>query len=170
VSLSRFGKMRAEAWHLSQSARSSMASTLVVAQKHEQVAAHRAERARWVGCFQDEQVFATLATCRFRCRRHAGEAPARPKVDHSTGFIWVSACDLRVCLRAGWRYTSCSKCSCSVAKSCRGRLPTLSPREVMVSLQSHLAEVRCWWCFRSSCCLVPCAFKARNAESGSRYF
>jgi hypothetical protein len=52
--------------------------------------------------------------------------------------ICVSACDQRV--RAGWQYTSCSKCRCNAVKSCKGRLPTLSPREVMVSVLSHLAE------------------------------
>lgn len=129
---------RAEAWHLSRLARSWMASTVVVVQKHEEMAARRAGRTQWLGCFVDEQAFATVATCRFRCRRHAGEAPARRKVDHSAGLFRLAQA-ISV-LRAGWQYTSCSKWSCNAAKSCRGRLPKLSPREVMVSVQSHLAE------------------------------
>jgi hypothetical protein len=129
----------AEAWHLSRLAHSWMALTLVVAQKHEEMAARRAGRTRWLGYFQDEQVFATVATCRFRCRRHAGEAPARRKVDHSAGlFKLAQAISVS---KAGWQYTSCSRWSCNAAKSCKGRLPTLSPREVMVSVQWHLAEL-----------------------------
>lgn len=138
VSLSRFEMRRAEAWHLSRLARSWMASTVVVVQKHEEMAARRAGRTQWLGCFLDEQAFATVATCRFRCRRHAGEAPARRKIDHSAGLFRLAQA-ISV-LRAGWQYTSCSKWSCNAAKSCRGRLPKLSPREVMVSVQSHLAE------------------------------
>ena len=135
VSLSGFGMRWAEAWHRSRLARSWMASSAVVAQKHEEMAARRAGRIRWLGCFQDERVFATIATCRFRCRRLAGEAPARRKVDHSAGLFGL-AHEIRV-LVTGWRCTSCSRWSCNAAKSSKGRLPTLSPSEVMVSVESH---------------------------------
>ena len=135
ASLSRFEMRRAEAWHRSRLARSWMASNAVVAQKHGEMAARRAGWNRGLGCFQDEQVFATTATCRFRYCRHAGEAPARRKVDHSAGLFELAHA-ISV-LATGWQYTSCSRWSCNAAKSCRGRLPTLSPREVMVSVESH---------------------------------